>query len=88
MSSMKKAASSLHNSYGMEVRAGQNLNPYQIISRTTGITYGVYGGASPEEALDAWAADHRWGSWKEAAIKAPDLFGKGFTLEEGFRILI
>jgi hypothetical protein len=61
---------------------------YQVMSRATGHTYGVFHGETPEAALDEWAAVYRWGSWRKAQEKAPDLFGKSFSLEEGFRIYL
>ncbi len=63
-------------------------NPYQVMRRTTGHTYGIFRGETPEAALDVWAEEYRWGSWQKAKEKAPDLFEKGFTLQEGFRIFL
>lgn len=62
---------------------------FQVMSGHSRATLGVYHAETPEAALDEWAIAYKWGrTWKEAQEKAPDLFGKGFRLEEGFRILL
>ncbi len=70
------------------LKADKMEKAFQVMSGPSLVTYGVYIAETPEAALDQWAADSKWGTWKDAQEKGGDLFKNGFHLKEGFRIIL